>query len=213
VIYMVDAIWHMDMLSGATEHLMPNVILVGISWQKDLEGEVAHASRFRDYSLVKGTESKNPRGEAGNHLSFIRDDVIKFVENNYRADPNERAYFAYSLGVQLGAYVLFAQPDTFKHYIFGSPAFSERSGIYIDEFEAKMAPQQKELNVNVFVSIGELEDSLMGVTKDLVSVLQRRSQAGLTLTGLEIIEDSNHHTAFPETVIRGIKWLSQLKSE
>jgi hypothetical protein len=53
----------------------------------------------------------------------------------------------------------------------------------------------------------------MGVTKDLVSVLQRRSQAGLTLTGLEIIEDSNHGTAFPETVIRGIKWLSQLKSE
>jgi len=213
VIYTGDAIWHMDMLSGSTEYLMPNVILVGISWQKGLEGEVAHASRFRDYSLVKETGSKNPRGEAGNHLSFIRDDVIKFVENNYRADPNERAYFGYSLGVQLGAYILFAQPDTFKHYIFGSPAFSERSGIYIDEFEAKMAPQQQELNANVFVSIGELEKSEISVAEDLVSVLQRRSQAGLTLTGLEIIEDSDHGTAFPVTVIRSIKWLSQLNSE
>ena len=210
VIYTGDAIWHMDMLSGATAFLMPNVILVGISWQKDLEGEVAHASRFRDYSLVKDTESKNPRGEAGNHLSFIRDDVIKLVENNYRADPNERAYFGYSLGVQLGAYILFAQPDTFKHYIFGSPAFSKRSGIYIDEFEAKMASQQQELNANVFVSIGELEKGEMGATEDFVSVLQRRSQAGLTLTGLEIIEDSDHGTAFPVTVIRGIKWLSHV---
>ena len=210
VIYTGDAIWHMDMLSGATEYLMPNVILVGISWQKDLEGEVAHASRFRDYSLVKDTESKNPRGEAGNHLSFIRDDVIKLVENNYRADPNERAYFGYSLGVQLGAYILFAQPDTFKHYIFGSPAFSERSGIYIDELEAKMAPQQQELNANVFVSIGELEESEMRDVEDFVSVLQRRSQAGLTLTGLEIIEDADHGTAFPVTAIRSMKWLSHM---
>lgn len=213
VIYTGDAIWHMDMLSGSTEFLMPNVILVGISWQKDLEGEVAHASRFRDYSLVKSTKPKNPRGEAGNHLSFIRDDVIKYVENNYRADPAERTYFGYSMGGKFGAYVLLAEPDTFKHYILGSPAFSERSWKYIDELEAKMAPRQKDLNANVFVSIGELEKSRMGVTEDLVSVLQRRSHAGLTLTGLEIIEDSNHSTAFPETVIRGIKWLSQLKSE
>ncbi len=213
VIYTGDAIWHMDMLSGSTEYLMPNVILVGISWQKDVEGEVAHASRFRDYTVSKSKTAEVPTGEASNHLSFIRDDVIKYVENNYRAAPGERTYFGYSLGGAFGAYVLLAQPDTFKHYIFGSPAFSERSVKYIDELEAKMAPKQKDLNANVFVSIGELEKNRMGVTKDFVSVLQRRSQAGLTLTGLEIIEDSNHHTAFPETVTRGIKWLSQLKSE
>ncbi len=213
VIYTGDAIWQMDMLSGSTEYLMPNVILVGISWQKDLGDERAHASRFRDYSLVKNTDVTRPRGQADNHLSFIRDDVIKFVENTYRADPDERAYFGYSLGVQLGAYILFAQPDTFKHYIFGSPAFSERSGQYIDEFEAKMAPRQKDLNVNVFVSLGELEENEIGFVEDFVSVLQRRSQTGLTLTGLEIIEDSTHQTAFPEAAIRGIKWLSQLTSE
>lgn len=213
VIYTTDAIWHMDMLSGATEYLMPNVILVGISWQKDLEGEVAHASRFRDYSLVKVAGSKNPRGEAGNHLSFIRDDVIKYIENNYRAEPGERTYFGYSLGAVFGAYALLAEPDTFKYYILGSPALLQRSAKYIDELEAKMVPRQQVFNANVFVSIGELEKSEMGVTKGLVSVLQRRSQTGLTLAGLEIIENSNHGTAFPETVIRSIKWLSQLKGE
>jgi len=207
-IYTTDAIWHLEMLSGATEYLMPDVILVGISWQTDLAGEVAHASRFRDYSLVKATESQNPRGEAGNHLSFIRDDVIEFVEGNYRADPNERAYFGYSLGVQLGAYILLAQPDTFKHYILGSPAFGEQSGAYIDEFETETASRQQDFDAKVFVSIGELEDGLMGPTRDLVSVLQRRSQSGLALTGPETIEDSDHSTAFPPTVIRSVRWLS-----
>ncbi len=215
VIYTTDAVWHFEMLSGATEFLMPNVILVGISWQKDLDDEREYVSRFRDYSLIKSDTAEVPTGEASHHLSFIRDDVIKYVENNYRADPDERTYFGYSMGGAFGAYVLLAEPDTFKNYVLGSPSFGRRNAKYkyIDELEAKTAPEQQDLDVNVFVTIGELEESKMGVTEDFVSVLQRRSQAGLTLIGLEIIEDSNHSTAFPETVVRGIKWLSQLKSE
>lgn len=217
VIYATDAIWHMDMLSGATEYLMPYVILVGISWQKDLGTERAHDSRFRDYSIKEyenpETQAKYQGGQAGNHLSFIRDDVFKFVENNYRTDPDERAYFGYSMGGAFGAYVLLAEPDTFQHYILGSPALSQRSVQFIDELEAETAPQSQDLNVNVFVSIGELEESEMEVTEDLVSVLQRRSQSGLTLTGLETIEDSNHGTAFPMTTIRSVKWLSDLTKD
>ena len=217
VIYTTDAVWHLEMLSGAAEYLMPDVILVGISWQKDLDAEEAFASRFRDYTV---TEYRNPEsqarrqaGQAGSHLNFIRNYVIEHIENNYRADPDERAYFGYSLGAQFGAYILLAQPDTFKNYILGSPALGRRSAEYIDALEAQTAPRREEPNVNVFVSIGELEEDRMELAENLVSVLQRRSQSGLTLTGLEIIKDSDHGSAFPETVIRGVKWLSRLKSE
>ena len=34
VIYTTDAMWHMEMLSGSTEYMLEDVILVGISWQK-----------------------------------------------------------------------------------------------------------------------------------------------------------------------------------
>lgn len=61
VIYTTDAAWHMDMLSGATEYLMPDAILVGISWQKDLDPDKAFASRFRDYTV---TEYSNPETQA-----------------------------------------------------------------------------------------------------------------------------------------------------
>lgn len=213
VIYTTDAVWHFDMLSGATEYLMPEVILVGISWQKNLEDEREFVSRFRDYTVVKSETAEVPTGEASNHLSFIRDDVIKYVENSYRANPDERTYFGYSLGGAFGAYALLAEPDTFKNYILGSPALGQRSAKYIDELEVDTAPRQQVLNANVFVSIGELEESEMGITEDLLSILQRRRQSGLTITGLEIIEDSDHGGAFPETVIRGVKWLSQLNSE
>lgn len=217
VIYTTDAVWHMDMLSGATEYLTPDVILVGISWQKDLESEMPHVSRFRDYTVVKSSnpehQTRYQLGQASNHLSFIRDDVITYMEDNYRADPKERTYFGYSLGGVFGAYVLLAQPDTFNHYILGSPALDQSDMDYFYDLEAEMAPQQQELDVDVFVSIGELERAEISFTKDFVSVLQRRGEAGLSLTGLQIIEDSDHGSAFPETVIRGVKWLTQRNNQ
>lgn len=217
VIYTTDAVWHMDMLSGATEYLMPNVILVGISWQKDLDAEEEFVSRFRDYTVTEfsdpETQAKYQAGQASNHLNFVYNDVIPYVENNYRAEPGDRTYFGYSLGGLFGAYVLLARPDTFKHYILGSPALSQRSAKYISELEAKTASRQREMSANVFVSIGQLEEDEMDPTERFVSVLQRRSEAGLTLSGLEIIEGSDHGTAFPETVIRGVRWLTRMRSE
>ena len=213
VIFMTDAVWHMDMLSGATEYLMPDVILVGISWDKGLDDEREFVSRFRDYTVVPSQTASVPTGEAAKHLSFIRDDVIAYVEASYRTDPEVHTYFGYSLGGAFGAYVLLARPDTFKNYILGSPAFGQRSLNYIGELEEKTAPRQQEMNANVFVSIGEMEESEMENVEALVSVLQRRNQSGLNVAALEVIQDSDHATAFPETVIRGVKWLSQLKSE
>ena len=131
VIYYTDAIWHVEILSGAAEYIVEEAILVGISWQKDIDEEFKkagrfHVSRFRDYSVRKSSneehQAKYQFGQAANHLDFIRNDVIKYVETHYRTDPDNRTYFGYSLGGLFGAYTLLAQPDTFKNYILGSPA-------------------------------------------------------------------------------------------
>jgi len=102
VIYFTDAEWHIDLLSGATEYLMSKAILVGISWQKNMNEDLledvgAHLSRFRDYSIVKSNkperQTKYQYGQASSHLKFIRNDVIKTVEKTYRIDPKSRTYF------------------------------------------------------------------------------------------------------------------------
>ena len=36
VIYYTDAMWHVEILSGAAEYIIEDAILVGISWQKDI---------------------------------------------------------------------------------------------------------------------------------------------------------------------------------
>ncbi|WDI31456.1 alpha/beta hydrolase-fold protein [Hyphococcus flavus] len=218
VIYTTDAVVHMDMLSGSTEFLMPNVILVGISYQKNLGDERANASRFRDYQMAEYTDpeiqARFQGGQVSAHLDFIRNDVIPYIESRYRTIPDERTYFGYSLGGAFGAYILFAEPDTFKHYILGAPAFNPRSLQIVDELEAKTAPHQGEMNVNVFVALGDLErDEDKEAVDHFMSVLQRRSQSDMTLTGLEIIKNSDHAEAFPETAIRGVRWLAAMNSE
>jgi len=214
VIYTTDAEVHMDMLSGATEFLMPEFILVGISYQKNHEDQRANISRFRDYTTLASTnpeiQARVQAGQASNHLSFIRDEVIPYIEGNYRTNPAERSYFGYSLGGAFGAYILLSKPDSFKNYILGSPAFGDRSAKYIDELEAQTASEQQDLNVNVFVSLGETEEDAKESVEGLMSVLRRRSGSGVALTGLEIIKDSNHSEAFPETTIRGVRWLEKL---
>jgi len=221
VIYTTDAVWHMDLLSGTTEYLLPDAILVGISWQKDIdrtlafeeEGEWVHASRYRDYTTVKledpARQAIYQTGQAPDHLSFIRNDVIPLVEATYRTKPVEGAYLGYSLGAAFGAYILLAEPDTFHHYILGAPALGERSFEFLKTLEAETAPQHASIDANVFIAIGDQErEQRMAVTRDLVSLLDRRRGTGLSLEELVIIKDSDHGTAVPETFTRSIKWLS-----
>ncbi|MEM9385071.1 MAG: hypothetical protein AAGA68_08415 [Pseudomonadota bacterium] len=43
MVYATDGAWHMEMLSGAAQYMLPNAIVVMISWQKnakdDFEGD------------------------------------------------------------------------------------------------------------------------------------------------------------------------------
>lgn len=218
VVYATDGAWHMEMLSGAAEYVLPNAIVVVISWQKDSKDdfdgdERPHLSRFRDYTVIPSTnpevQEKYKVGQARNHLTFIRNDVIKYVETNYQTDPAERVYFGFSLGGAFGSYILFEEPDTFKHYVLGSPAFNAESLKFVQD----LAAEEKPMNANVYVSVGEKETDAMAEIQALMSTLQRRTGSGLNLKELEIVEQSGHSEAFPATAVRSFKWLSDLMAE
>ena len=224
VLYYTDAMWHLEMLSGATEFMLEDVILVGISWQvdihDDLKNEVgAHVSRFRDYSIQQHSDpevqKKYQLGQAGTHLDFIRNDVISYVDNTYRTDPNSRTYFGYSLSGEFGAYILMTQPETFTNYIIGSPSIKNEVD-YLAELNTKFGPYDaskpnSSLNANVFIAYGSLEDTtVVAPIEAFVEVLNKRRDPGLSVVK-EVI-DGTHGTAFPMTAVRSIAWLSSVMS-
>lgn len=222
VVYTTDGAWHIEMLSGAAEFVLPNAIVVAVSWQKDsakdFDGdERPFISRFRDYTVTPAsdpeTQAKYKVGQAANHLAFIRDDVIKYVETNYQTDPAERTYFGFSLGGAFGSFILLEAPDTFRHYVLGSPAFNADSLAFIQNLAAEAVAEGEALNANVYVSVGERETDEMDNISALMSLLQRFTSSGLNLHELEVVERSGHSEAFPATAVRSFKWLSDLTAD
>ncbi|WP_412985034.1 serine hydrolase [Pontimicrobium sp. IMCC45349] len=222
VLYYTDAMWHLEMLSGATEYMLEDIILVGISWQLDIDEDLKkergdHVSRFRDYSMSKHKDPKTQKkyqfGEAQNHLNFIRNDVITYVDHTYRTNPNSRTYFGYSMSGEFGAYILMTQPDTFNNYIIGSPTIKNEVE-YLAELNTKFGAykasnKNSSLKANVYISYGSLEDET--VTKPIdafVKMLNDRRDDGLAVFK-EVIE-GNHGTAFPTTAVHSVDWLASL---
>lgn len=219
VIYFTDADWHIELLSAAQEFLLEDVILVGISWQKDMPKTLAeevgpYVSRFRDYTVIESSnadrQAKYQFGQAGSHLEFIRRDVITYVENNYRANPRNRTYFGYSAGGLFGSYALISKPDTFKNYILGSPSLKGDIS-YFTELITKAGPKPEELSANVYITHGSLEQELSGYVDQYIALLEGGFDENLSLRKVAI--EGSHQTAFPMTGVRGVTWLSNLINE
>ena len=222
VLYYTDAKWHLEVLSSCQEFILEDVILVGISYQldinEDLKKEIGvYVSRFRDYSIK---EHSNPEvqkkiqfGQAHKHLDFIRNDVIAYVDKTFRTDPNSRTYFGYSLSGEFGAYILMTQPDTFNNYIIGSPTVRGEVD-YLAELNDKFGPYEpsnrnSSLNANVFIAYGSLEEEkVVAPMEAFIKLLNDRRDVGLSVYK-EVI-DGNHSTAFPTTAVRSAAWLSSL---
>lgn len=215
VVYLTDALNNFQIVSGSTNFPMnndkiENAILVGISWQKGLAPQT---SRVRDYTPSIATNWKRETGGADTHLAFLRNDVIKYIEGNFRAAPKKRTYFGYSLGGLFGAYILLSQPETFDNYILGSPSlwFDEK---YIFELESETAENRKAIDAKVFISIGEFETpSMSGINNDMLthaqefySRLEDRNYENLSLK-LLVVDAANHETALPTAIIRGLYWM------
>lgn len=217
VLYYTDAIWHLEMVSGAAEFLLEDVILVGISWQKDAPEDLreqygAHVSRFTDYSFWETTNPNHPKlvfGQAENHLAFIQNDVIKYVDKNYRTNPNSRSYFGYSLSGGFGAYILLTQPDTFDNYVLGSPlskSTMSRLAEINTELIAAEADKSEKSHANVFIAHGTLEDEREVTTKEFKALLDERKQLVVEFDSRTI--EGNHQTAFPRIAVESVAWLA-----
>ena len=218
VIYFTDAVWQIEMLSSASEFIMEDAILVGISWQKDLDkttindiGE--HASRFSDYTIKASSDperqAKYRFGQADQHLRFIRNDVMKYVDKNFRTDPVNRSYFGYSLGGLFGAYVLAAKPDTFNNYIIGSPTLQNSNPL----LEALMAGTDSIVHkpVNVYVSFGTLEQDRRAPIDNFTDMMKAKHGEVILIKTDEV--EGNHQTAAPLTAVRSVSWLSHLTAK
>lgn len=211
VIYLTDAFYSFQIVSGATRYpmnigKMKEAIIVGISYSKSSKGDT---SRIRDYTPSVAQSWKKETGGAQQHMEFIESSIIKYMDENYRTDKDDRTFVGNSLGGLFGSYILLTKPTLFNNYILGSPSYWFDNNV-IFELEKKSKSKLITLNANVFIGIGELESKQFGSSYDMVKDAKTFSerirswkQTNLKLK-IIVIPEANHQTAFPTTVIQGL---------
>lgn len=214
VIYLTDALYEFQIVSGATRYpmnfkYMEEAIIVGISYSKGSKGA---SSRNRDYTPTFNKKWKDKTGDAKHHASFIENSVFSYIDKNYRTDPANRTFIGNSFGGLFGTYILLNNASMFKNYILGSPSYWWDNG-YIYELESEFSKKKVAINANIFISIGELETQEFGASYNMVGDARKfyRRMLGWPSDNLNIkllvIPEADHGTAFPTSAIQGLKWV------
>ncbi len=230
VLYLLDGDFSFPLAVSALRGLLlggevPRLIIVGIGYPTDSLPDW-FVLRTRDYTPTDGEDlgkqmreafpglpEQVPGGGAGAFLAFIRDELMPFVHENYRADPEDRVFMGDSLGGLFGLYTLFHQPDTFTRYIVGSPSIWWDGTVTFD-YERAFAERSKDLAARVFMSVGSLEEPgpdaqsaaamMVSNVREMDRILRTREYPGLELT-THVFDDETHLSVIPATLSRGLR--------
>ena len=223
VVYVLDGNWYFGMVTDIIRPMAwcgstTDAIVVGIGYPQDNDPIEAFKTSFtrrdhdltpiRDEAVEKMMEARHkrpvPNGDAAGFHRFINDELIPFVEQNYHADSSRRILVGHSYGGLFALFSLFKTPDLFNTLIIGSPTVSYGDRITFAQEEA-FAKDNKTLPVNIYLFVGEYEESIddntVTDTLRVAAILQGRDYKGLTVVK-HIFPDQNHC----EVAAPGFQW-------
>ncbi len=121
---------------------------------------------------------ENPSG-ADLSIKFLREELIPFVEKNYRTNAF-RILYGHSVGGLFTMYTLFNNPDLFTAYVAGSPWFQTNNQYWLKNIE-KMAKERKLDDKFLFMTVGKGETELtLDTYRELEKWMNDKRITGLT---------------------------------
>jgi hypothetical protein len=158
--------------------------------------------RARDYTPSK--EARLPQsGGADNFLSFMKNELFPFMENNYRVNE-ERTLMGCSLGGLLTMYTLFTHTDMFTGYAAASPAVGwDREVLY--KYEKTFSEKTIVKPVRVYMTVGDVEQSRTAFEKMAVH-LKTKKYTNVSLQS-KVLENTGHSGTKSETYTRGLQYV------
>jgi predicted alpha/beta superfamily hydrolase len=217
VLYVTDANWFFSSFPLLRWLPIPPMIIVGIGYPTDDSAEISRI-RARDFLPTQNKEDEKIVKEeyemsiesGGGHqfLSFIRDELFPFINDQYRTNPDDRALFGYSYGGTFGLFTLFNKPDTFNRYILGAPDLGWDNELCF-QYEQQYAAKQSDLPVKLFFAVGTLDEAVImdrnvSTLFRLHAILKSRNYEGLDMS-LKILEGETHPSAIVPTASWGLR--------
>lgn len=162
------------------------------------------------YQLSGRNNVVSKSGGAQKFFDFIRDELIPYIELNYRVKQNDRALVGYSYGGVFTLFSLFYSPETFQKYYAGSPSIYWDNKILF-QYEKEYADTHKDLSAILFMSFGSLESkSNIANMYEMAYRLESRNYPNLKLE-THIFEGETHSSCYAAGLCRALKVIYNYK--
>ena len=175
--------------SQAFAGTMPEMILIGIQ----------NTNRTRDLTPTKTGRADSGGGDK--FLDFIGQELLPFVDKNYRTEPY-RIFAGHSLGGLTVVYAMTSRPHLFGGYIAASPVLHWDNNFVIKKSE-ELFRANKDFKKSLFISLGTEPDYTAGFNnyKDL---LKKTAPSGLDYE-FQHWTDEDHGSVVMRTYLAGIR--------
>lgn len=144
-------------------------------------------------------------GGADKFLQALQQEIFPFVEGKYRT--GERGLAGHSFGALFGAYVLFHQPATFGKYLLSSISMPWDNQVMLGMETAFFKGGNKQLNAQVFVTVGAQEAfDMIPAMQKLTAAMRAHHYGGLLLEE-RVLPQESHASAFLTAFNQGLRVL------
>lgn len=206
VMYLLDGDVAFGMAASIARYLqfgntIPELIIVGIGYGalKKNEGNM----RSRDYT-ISSKRGRSGTGGAPRFREVLKEELIPYIENTYRTNPDDRTINGYSLGGLFAIYTLFTEPGLFNRYIIGSPHLSwDEYRIFTVQEEA--FEKMDDIKAKVFISVGSEEDEeiYFQPIDEMVTGITEKGYKSLKLD-TKVFDGGTHLICPPEALSYGL---------
>lgn len=179
---------------------MPDVIIVGISYGSDsYEG-----GNYRSTDYTAETDERAYWGGAAAFQSFLKDEMIPYVERSYRSRQDRRIIFGQSIGGQFVLYTALTEPDLFWGHIASNPALHRNLEFFLQEHETASTSGEPS---RLFVGSGSLDDPEYRLPAlEWIEFWSNRPDTPWQLKTM-ILDGHSHMSAPPASFRQGMRWL------
>lgn len=178
---------------------IPDSIIVGISYG----GDSLEDGNYRSTDYTAPSKERDYWGGAARFQDFLSNELLTFIEENYRSNPDRRIIFGQSIGGQFVLYTALTQPDLFWGHIASNPALHRNLPFFLEQHGRASTNGRSKL----FVGSGTLDDPQFH--EPAQAWIEHWSGANDTPWKLKTmdLEGETHMSAPPVSFRQGMRWL------
>ncbi len=202
VIYLLDGPGNFLHTSATAQFLsrngrMPGMIVVGI----------ANTDRTRDLTpkLLTDTSRRFPNaGGADNFLNFISEELIPYIDKNYRTTPY-KLLIGHSFGGLFVNHALVHRPEIFNDFISISPSLWWDEQLLVDQTQTHFK-SNKDQGGYLYMTMGNEGENMLSGARKLAAVLEESAPENFKWE-FDLMESETHNSVPARSTYKGLEFI------